>query len=75
MLGWSLKNRLSAWVEREKLKRVVFKQRSMTKEVHNCEPEHGSFLGEEDDEYIEERIVESLMYCWESPYQHIRKIS
>jgi hypothetical protein len=48
----------------------------MTKEeVHICEPEQGSFLGEDDDGDVDGRPVESLMDYQESSYQHERMMS
>jgi len=56
----NLNHRMNAWVEKEKLKGVEFKQRSLTEEeVHYCEPEQGDILGEDN---VEMRPIESLTY-------------
>jgi hypothetical protein len=71
MLQVKLKHRLSAQLRNEKLREVEFKKRLKTeREVHFCEPEQGSILGEGDGEDVEERHVESLMDCVESSEQH-----
>jgi hypothetical protein len=58
------KNKLSSWIEEEKLRRVEFRKKSVTEDEFNfCELEKGSFPGEEDDEYVEKRLVKSLMDC------------
>jgi hypothetical protein len=66
---------MSASLKKEKLRGTEFRQRAVVEEeVHYCEPEKGSFLGEDDDGDVEGRLVESLMDYVESSYQHVRMI-
>jgi hypothetical protein len=63
-------------MKEEKLRAAEFRQRIMTEEeVHFCELEQGSFLGEDDDGDVDERPVESLMNCQESSKQHVEMMS
>jgi hypothetical protein len=75
---------MNAWIQKEKLRGVEFKQSSLTEEeVHYCEPEQGDILGEDDVERrpiesltdslgIEyERLARSLMNSLESSYYHV----
>jgi hypothetical protein len=66
-----LKHRLSAWMKKEELKGDEFSQRP----VHYCEPEQGSFLGEDEDGDDEGRSFESLMKCQESSEHHVGMMS
>jgi hypothetical protein len=67
---------LNASLKEEKLREVEFRQRTMMEEgVHFCEPEQGSFLGEDDDGDVEGRPVESLMNCQESSEHHVGMMS
>jgi hypothetical protein len=67
---------LNSSLKEEKLREAEFRQRTMMEEgFHLCEPEKGSFLGEDDDGYVEGRPVESLMICQESLEHHVGMMS
>jgi hypothetical protein len=61
---------LSALLKEEELKVAEYERR-----IHYCEPGQGSFLGEDDDGGVDERLTDSLMKCLDQHKQEIPKAS